>query len=126
MSDLITELRTFLLNETVAGDRIHELVLPATPVLPDLVLQQITNRRTHDIDTYHPQVQISAWAKTPIAARALAKEVDDFMIRYKGYLGPFKVKQITAGDLGNPGTLEDKPSGLLHVPQTYKINIIRS
>jgi len=122
--DLESAIRAYLIaGATSAGNRIYELVLPATATMPAITLQRISNIGHPDIHVDFPRLQVSAWGSTPLQARQLADEIEELLYRYKGILSGIRIKRCSK--MPSIGVIEDRAAGLIHIPVDYQILYVK-
>lgn len=102
--------------------KIYPLILPQNPSYPAITHQEISNQGHHDLPVQYPRIQITTWSPRAMEARQLAITIEEILIRYKGIMGGYRVKQIAKEP--SPGILFDAnagKSGLYYVPVDYRV-----
>jgi len=76
---LVARLKTYPGLLALVNQRVYPLVLPQKPTLPAVVYQRISGPRDHThngpVGIAQPRYQVTAWAETPTAARAVATQI---------------------------------------------------
>lgn len=87
---LYTHLTTHAGLTALVGDRVYPLALPGGVTLPAVTYQRISGPRERSHDgrrLAHPRYQVTVWAETYLAARAVAEQVRLALDGFVGQLG---------------------------------------
>lgn len=121
MAILEIALRQYLIDEGVEAG-IFPIILPQSPSYPAVTYQVISNQGHHDIPVDYPRIQITTWSPSFLDAQTLANDIEGILVRYKGVMGGYRIKQIVKEP--SPGALYDRDagdSGLYYVPVDYRV-----
>lgn len=114
-------IRQYLISEGITAP-IYPLQLPGKTDYPAITYQMISNHGHHDIPYDFPRIQITVWSPQLLTAKQLAQDIEGKLIRYKGVMGGYKIKQIVKEP--SPGDLYDREggeSGLFYIPVDYRV-----
>jgi hypothetical protein len=110
-----------LADPTVAGiigARFYPMVLPQTPTLPACTYARVSHRKPDEIPYSTVRIQVTCWALSQSAARALAHALEDAAGRKKGTIGGVTIKYSS---VENDLDLRDPETGYYAVPVDFKV-----
>lgn len=109
-------LRSILVTAaTAAVDRIYPLALPPNVTLPAIAYTRVSTPRIYSLTGFShlsmPRFQMTAWASTYAAAKALANEIRRALDNYSGWLGapfpaPFPIGWIEVQNISSINELD--------------------
>jgi hypothetical protein len=91
---------------TSAGNRVHPMYLPQSPVYPAVSYFQVSATPVHamgnDVDLWRVRMQVDVWGETYASARTLADEVRGRLSRWKGIQDDVRVIDTLFDDEDTP------------------------